>query len=190
MLPHFLLPSNSKLLEDELIEIILQLIPAGWKYTMTCANFKPLEHSMETLVKYLEGVECSENKNLPKRNNWNSSNSSVLKKTKKQKHKHDKGEEFHNVTVENASNKKSCKPYKFYKMFGGNAESHTTDCCNKKNLLSSLLDEHKKKCMDKVNKEEFCAMVKAFKKASIKRKKAYKRLIHNFPKSESFSDEE
>eukprot|EP00957_Ditylum_brightwellii_P126113 9613847-Ditylum_brightwellii.AAC.1 len=51
-------------------------------------------------------------------------------------------------------------------MFGGNTELHTTDCCNKKNLLSGLLDVHKKKQFDRAKKEEFCAMVKAFKKAS------------------------
>eukprot|EP00957_Ditylum_brightwellii_P112460 8573801-Ditylum_brightwellii.AAC.1 len=68
MLPYFPQPSNSKLPEDKLVEIILRLIPVGWKRTMTCANFKPLEATMEELVKYLEGVEHSETENPPKRN--------------------------------------------------------------------------------------------------------------------------
>eukprot|EP00957_Ditylum_brightwellii_P052421 3974888-Ditylum_brightwellii.AAC.1 len=59
-------------------------------------------------------------------------------------------------------------------MFGNNAELHTTDCCNKKNLLSSLLYGHKKKHIDKAKKEELCAMVKAFKKVSFKSKKLVK----------------
>eukprot|EP00957_Ditylum_brightwellii_P137438 10478377-Ditylum_brightwellii.AAC.1 len=86
MLPYFSQPSNSKLPEDNLVEIVLQLIPVGWKRTMTCANFKPLEHSMEELVEYLEGVKCSEIKNPPEKNNQNNNNSYGLKKTKKGKH--------------------------------------------------------------------------------------------------------
>eukprot|EP00957_Ditylum_brightwellii_P039162 2961963-Ditylum_brightwellii.AAC.2 len=35
---------------------------------MTRANFKPLEATMEELVEYLEGVECSETENPTKRN--------------------------------------------------------------------------------------------------------------------------
>eukprot|EP00957_Ditylum_brightwellii_P165701 12614712-Ditylum_brightwellii.AAC.1 len=42
MLPYFPPPSNSKLLENKLVEIVLLLIPADWKCTMTCANFKGL----------------------------------------------------------------------------------------------------------------------------------------------------
>eukprot|EP00957_Ditylum_brightwellii_P067726 5141286-Ditylum_brightwellii.AAC.1 len=75
-------------------------------------------------------------------------------------------------------------------MFGGNAELHTTDRCNKKKLLSSLLDGQKKKCMDRAKKEEFCAMAKAFKKASNKGKKAHKRLYHNSSESDSSLEEE
>eukprot|EP00957_Ditylum_brightwellii_P098126 7476405-Ditylum_brightwellii.AAC.1 len=83
MLPYFPQPSNSNLLEDELVDIVPQLIPAGWKYTMTCVNFKPLKHSMEKLVEYLNGVKHLETKNHPERNNWNNNNSSSLKKTKR-----------------------------------------------------------------------------------------------------------
>eukprot|EP00957_Ditylum_brightwellii_P041630 3153055-Ditylum_brightwellii.AAC.1 len=64
-------------------------------------------------------------------------------------------------------------------MFSDNAELHTTDCCSKKNLLSGLLNGHKKKHMDRAKKEEFCAMAKALKKASFKSKKACKRSYHN-----------
>eukprot|EP00957_Ditylum_brightwellii_P206644 15349360-Ditylum_brightwellii.AAC.1 len=91
-----------------------------------CANFKPLGHSTEELVEYLEGVECSENKNPPERSYWNN-NFSGLKNIKKSKRNHCKDEEFHNITAKNASNKKSCK---LCKIFSGNAESHTTDHCN------------------------------------------------------------
>eukprot|EP00957_Ditylum_brightwellii_P019987 1508928-Ditylum_brightwellii.AAC.1 len=45
-------------------------------------------------------------------------------------------------------------------MFGGNAESHSTECCNKKALLASLLDGHKRKHTDKAKKEKFCTMAK------------------------------
>eukprot|EP00957_Ditylum_brightwellii_P208465 15357591-Ditylum_brightwellii.AAC.1 len=58
-------------------------------------------------------------------------------------------------------------------MLGGNTELHTTDCCNKKNLISGLLDGQKKKHLDKAKKEEFCTMAKAFKKASGKGKKGH-----------------
>eukprot|EP00957_Ditylum_brightwellii_P121446 9261852-Ditylum_brightwellii.AAC.1 len=76
-----------------------------------------------------------------------------------------------------ASYKKSCKPCKLCKMFDGIAELNTIDCYNKKNLLSGLLDRHKKKCMDRAKKEEFCTMAKVFKKASFKNKKAHKGCI-------------
>eukprot|EP00957_Ditylum_brightwellii_P090581 6898797-Ditylum_brightwellii.AAC.1 len=132
MLLYFPPPLDSKLPEDKLVEIVLCLIPVGWKRTMMCANFKPIEHSMEELVEYLEGVEHSENKNPPKRSNW-INNSSGLKKTKKSKRKRDTDEESHNITAKNMSNKKSCRLYKLCKIFGGNAESHTTDHCNKNN---------------------------------------------------------
>eukprot|EP00957_Ditylum_brightwellii_P021236 1601286-Ditylum_brightwellii.AAC.1 len=143
---------------------------------------------MEELVEYLKGVECLENNNPPKRSNWNN-NSSGLKKTKKIKHKHGEDAESHNITYKNMSNKKSYRPYKLCKMFGGAAELHITNQCNKKALLSSLLDGHKKKCMDRAKKEELFAMAKAFKKASFQSKKACKRLYHNLSESNSSSDE-
>eukprot|EP00957_Ditylum_brightwellii_P153753 11702594-Ditylum_brightwellii.AAC.1 len=90
----------------------------------------------------------------------------------------------------NASSKKSHKQCKLCKMFGGNAKLHTTDCCNKKNLLSGLLDGHKKKQVDRAKKEEFCAMAKAFRKASVKGKKAHKRSYQDFSESNSSSEEE
>eukprot|EP00957_Ditylum_brightwellii_P114399 8721899-Ditylum_brightwellii.AAC.1 len=136
MLPYFSQPSNSKLPEDELVEIDLQLIPAGWKRTMTWANFKPLKHSMEELVEYLAGVECSEIKNPPEKNNRNNNKSSGLKKTKKGKRKHDEDKKSQDILDNNASSKKNRKHCKLCRMFGGNAKMHTTECCNKKNLLS------------------------------------------------------
>eukprot|EP00957_Ditylum_brightwellii_P082964 6307610-Ditylum_brightwellii.AAC.1 len=75
-------------------------------------------------------------------------------------------------------------------MFGGNSESHTTKQCNKKVLLSGLLDRHKKKRYDKTKKEEFCAMAKALQKVSLNSKRACKRSRHDSPESESSSDEE
>ena len=90
MLPYFPQPLSSKLLEDELMEIVLWPIPAGWKCMMMCANFKPLEHSMEELVEYLKGVKRLKIKNSPEKNSWNNNNSSGLKKTKKGKRKHHK----------------------------------------------------------------------------------------------------
>eukprot|EP00957_Ditylum_brightwellii_P003421 259356-Ditylum_brightwellii.AAC.2 len=155
---------------------------------MICANFKPLKHYLKELLAHLEGVEWLENKNPPKRNNQNN-NSSGPKKTKKQMCKRDEDEESQDITAKNASNKKSHKPCNLCKMFGGNAELHTTDHCNKTNLLSRLLDEHKKKCMDKAKKEKFCTMAKAFNKASFKSKKVHKRSIHDSSESESSSDE-
>eukprot|EP00957_Ditylum_brightwellii_P191821 14603034-Ditylum_brightwellii.AAC.1 len=77
MLPYFPQPLNSELPENKLVEIVLQLIPAGWKRKMTCTNFKPCKHSMEELVEYFKGVKCSETENPPERNNnWNNNNSS------------------------------------------------------------------------------------------------------------------
>eukprot|EP00957_Ditylum_brightwellii_P095881 7305477-Ditylum_brightwellii.AAC.1 len=125
MLPYFPLPTNSKQPEDELIEIVIQLILAGWNHTMMGANFKSLEPSMEELVEYLKGVECLETKNPPKRNNWNN-NSSGLKKAKKGKHKCDKDKNYQDITDNSESYKKSHKPCKLCKMFGDNAELHTT----------------------------------------------------------------
>eukprot|EP00957_Ditylum_brightwellii_P170473 12976190-Ditylum_brightwellii.AAC.1 len=120
-------PLNSKLPEDELVEIVLQLIPAGWKRTMMCANFKPLKNSMEELVEYLKGVKHLETKNHLERNNRNNNNSSSLKKTKKGKHKHGKDKKSQDITDNTVSSKKSHKHCKLCKMFGGNAELHTTD---------------------------------------------------------------
>eukprot|EP00957_Ditylum_brightwellii_P122952 9374768-Ditylum_brightwellii.AAC.1 len=97
MLPYFPQPSNSKLLEDKIIEIVLQLIPAGWNCTMICANFRPLEHSKEELVEYLKGVKCSETENPSERNCQNNNNSSGLKKTKKGNCMHDKDKKFQDI---------------------------------------------------------------------------------------------
>eukprot|EP00957_Ditylum_brightwellii_P145693 11093472-Ditylum_brightwellii.AAC.1 len=68
--------------------------------------------------------------------------------------------------------------------------SHTALNAAKKTLLASLLDGHKRKCVDKVKKEEFCAMGKAFKKANLKTKKTCKRSVPDSSKSESSLDEE
>eukprot|EP00957_Ditylum_brightwellii_P030248 2290130-Ditylum_brightwellii.AAC.2 len=100
---------------------------------------------MEELVEYLEGVERSEIKNPLEKNSQNNNNSSGLKKTKKGKRKCDKETKSQDASDNNASSKKGCKHYKLYRMFDCNAEMHTTDRCNKKNLLSGLLDGHKKK---------------------------------------------
>eukprot|EP00957_Ditylum_brightwellii_P039901 3020825-Ditylum_brightwellii.AAC.1 len=75
-------------------------------------------------------------------------------------------------------------------MFGSNADSHTTDCCSKKNLLSSFLDGHKKKCMDEAKKEEFCAMEKVFKKGPLKSKIACKMAIHDLLELETYLNKE
>eukprot|EP00957_Ditylum_brightwellii_P153887 11713543-Ditylum_brightwellii.AAC.1 len=131
MLPYLLPPLNSKLPEDKLVKIILRLILTGWKRMMTCANSKPLEASMEELAEYREGVECSEIKNPPGRNP-RKDNSDGPKKTKNNKCKHEEDKESHNVTANTMSSKKSRRTCKLYKMFGGNAESHSTERCNKK----------------------------------------------------------
>eukprot|EP00957_Ditylum_brightwellii_P065086 4936985-Ditylum_brightwellii.AAC.1 len=120
---------------------------------MACANFKPLEHSMEELVEHLEGVERSETENHPEKNNQNNNNSSGLKKTKKGKCKRDEDKKSQDIMNNNTNLKKTCKHCKLCKMFGGNSESHTTDSCNKKNFLSGLLDGHKKKRFDRAKKE-------------------------------------
>eukprot|EP00957_Ditylum_brightwellii_P154044 11724052-Ditylum_brightwellii.AAC.1 len=120
---------------------------------------------MEELVEYLEGVEYLDKGNSPERNNnWNNNNSSGLKKTKKGKRKCDEDKKSQDVSDNNTISKKSHKHCKLYKLFGGNAKLHTTDHCNTKNLLSGLLDGHKKKKIDMAKKEEFRAMAKASKK--------------------------
>eukprot|EP00957_Ditylum_brightwellii_P206101 15346816-Ditylum_brightwellii.AAC.1 len=134
---------------------------------------------MEELVEYLEGVKCLKTKNPPERNNWNNNKSSGLKKTKKGKHKCDKDKKSQDVLDNNASSKKSHKHYKLYKMSGGNAESHNTDHSNKNNLLSSLLDGHKKKHFNRSKKEDFCTMAKA-----------HKRSYHDSSESDSSFEEE
>eukprot|EP00957_Ditylum_brightwellii_P032656 2475756-Ditylum_brightwellii.AAC.1 len=83
------------------------------------------------------------------------------------------------ISDNNASSKKSRKHCKLCKMFGDNAKLHTTDRCNKTNLLPGLLDGHKKKQSDRAKKEEFHAMANFFKKAFIKSKKAHKRLYQD-----------
>eukprot|EP00957_Ditylum_brightwellii_P059909 4548547-Ditylum_brightwellii.AAC.1 len=75
-------------------------------------------------------------------------------------------------------------------MFGGNAESHTTEHCNKKNLMLGLLDGHKKKQFDRAKKEELHNMSKTFKKALVKGKKACKRSYHDSSESDSSLKEE
>ena len=146
---------------------------------MMCANFKLFEHSMEELVEYLKGVKYLKIKNSPEKNSWNNNNSSGLKKTKKGKRKCDKDEASQNVSDNNASSKKRHKHCKLCKMFGGNVKLHTTDRCNKTNLLPGLLDGHKKKCMGRAKKEVFCAMTKAVKEVLSKGKKACKRLYQD-----------
>eukprot|EP00957_Ditylum_brightwellii_P169342 12889272-Ditylum_brightwellii.AAC.1 len=100
---------------------------------------------MEELVEYLKGVKYLETKNLLERYNQNNSNFSGLKKTKEGKQKSDEDKKPKDILDGNASSKKSRKHCKLCKMFGGNVELYTTDCCNKKNLQSSLLGGHKKK---------------------------------------------
>eukprot|EP00957_Ditylum_brightwellii_P189346 14412394-Ditylum_brightwellii.AAC.1 len=145
---------------------------------------------MEELVEYLNEVKYLETGNPPEKNNQINNNSSGLKKTKKGKHKHDKDGKFQDVLDNNASSKKSCKHCKLCKMFGGNAELHITDCCNKNNLLSGLLDGLKKKPFDRAKNEEFHAMAEALKKASSKGKKACKRSYQDSSGSDSSSEEE
>eukprot|EP00957_Ditylum_brightwellii_P192751 14676659-Ditylum_brightwellii.AAC.1 len=107
MLPHFPQPLNSKLLEDELVEIILRLIPAGWKRMMTCANLKLLKATMEELVEYLEGVKRSETENPPERN----PKATAAQKASKNKNKRKRGEEEDSpeTTATSSSTKKSCR---------------------------------------------------------------------------------
>eukprot|EP00957_Ditylum_brightwellii_P058176 4411658-Ditylum_brightwellii.AAC.1 len=83
---------------------------------------------MEESVEYLKGVKCLEINDPPEKNNWNNNNSSGLKKLKR-------------ASV-NVTRMKSPET-SWTTTLDGNAESHTTDHCNKKNLLSGLLDGHK-----------------------------------------------
>eukprot|EP00957_Ditylum_brightwellii_P182558 13906634-Ditylum_brightwellii.AAC.1 len=69
---------------------------------MTCANFNPLEASMEELVEYLVGVKRSEIENPPDRNP-RKDNSDGPKKTKKNKCKHEEDGESHDVTANTMS---------------------------------------------------------------------------------------
>ena len=155
---------------------------------MTCANFKPLEATMEELVKYLEGVERSETENPSERNPKAAAAQKANKN--KNKRKRDKEEDSPETTATSSSTKKSSRKCELCKMFGGNSESHTTEQCNKKALLLGLLDGHKKKRYNKTKKEEFCAMAKTFQKVSLKSKRACKRSCHDSSESESSSDEE
>eukprot|EP00957_Ditylum_brightwellii_P009819 740755-Ditylum_brightwellii.AAC.1 len=100
---------------------------------MTCANFKPLEATMEELVEYLEGVECSETENPPKRN----PKAAAAQKANKNKNKRKRGKEEDSpkTTATSSSTKKSCRKCKLCKMFGGNSESRSTEQCNKKALF-------------------------------------------------------
>eukprot|EP00957_Ditylum_brightwellii_P018835 1415684-Ditylum_brightwellii.AAC.1 len=59
-------------------------------------------------------------------------------------------------------------------MFGGNAELHTTDDCNKKNLFTSLFDGYKKKQMDKAKKENFVPWQKLSRRPPLRAKKLVK----------------
>ena len=155
---------------------------------MTCVNFKPLEATMEELVEYLEGVKRSETENPPERN----PKAAAAQKTNKNENKRKRGKEEGSpkTTATLPSSKKSRRKCKLCKMFGGNLESHTTKQCNKKALVSGLLDGHKKKRHDKAKKEEFCAMAKALQKASLKSKRARKRSCRDLSESESSSDKE
>ena len=108
----------------------------------------------------------------------------------KNKCKRDEEEDSPETTATSSSTKKSRRKCKLCKMFGVNSELHTTKQCNKKALLSGLLDRHKKKRYDKTKKEEFCTMVKALQKVSLKSKRARKRSRHDSSESESSSDEE
>eukprot|EP00957_Ditylum_brightwellii_P204470 15339411-Ditylum_brightwellii.AAC.1 len=135
---------------------------------MMCANFKPLEASMEELGEYLKGVECSEIKNPPD-SNPRKKNSDGPKQTEKNKRKRNKDRESHDITANTMSSKKSHRNCKLYKI---------------------LLDGHKKKHMDKAKKEDFCAMAKAVKKANLKSKKSCKRSAPNLLEFESSLDEE
>ena len=155
---------------------------------MTCANFKPLEATMEELVEYLEGVKRSETENPPERN----PKPAAAQRTNKNKNKRKCGEEEDSpkTTATLSSTKNSCRKCELCKMFGGNSESHSTKQCNKKALLSGILDGHKKKRYDNTKKEEFRAMVKALQKVSLKSKRACKRSRHDSSESESSSDEE
>ena len=96
---------------------------------MMCANFKPLKASMEELIEYFKGVERSEIENPPDRNP-RKNNSNGPKQTKKNKHKCEEDGESHGITANITSSKKSHRTCKLCKMFGGNAESHSTERCN------------------------------------------------------------
>eukprot|EP00957_Ditylum_brightwellii_P069883 5307239-Ditylum_brightwellii.AAC.1 len=86
---------------------------------MACANFKPLEATMEELVGYLEEVERSETESPPERN----PKAAAAQKTNKNKNKRKRGEEEDSpeTTATLSSTKKSCRKCKLCKMFGGNS---------------------------------------------------------------------
>eukprot|EP00957_Ditylum_brightwellii_P074119 5632284-Ditylum_brightwellii.AAC.1 len=113
-----------------------------------------------------------------------------MKKTRRGKRKRDKDKKSQDILDNNTSSKKSHRHCELCKIFGGNAELHITDCCNKKNLLSGLPAGYKKKQLDRAKKEELCTMAKVLKKAISKGKQACKRSYHDSSESVSSSEEE
>eukprot|EP00957_Ditylum_brightwellii_P166130 12648288-Ditylum_brightwellii.AAC.1 len=151
---------------------------------MTCVNFKPHKYSIEKLVDFLEGVERSETNNSPEKEK--NAYKEKSKNINPNKRICDENEKSHDTSN---ANKKIWHPCKLCKMFGASADMYTTDKCDKKNLLSTLLDKHKKKHSKEACREDFFVREKAFKTA-LHKKKMCKRSCNNLDLNSSSDDEE
>eukprot|EP00957_Ditylum_brightwellii_P072225 5490537-Ditylum_brightwellii.AAC.1 len=87
---------------------------------MACDNYKPLEHSIQDLVEYLEVIECSETDNPSSLEDTVGSKISIIKANNTKKCPRAEDETSHNTPKKR---KMSCK---LCKMFGVEANRHST----------------------------------------------------------------
>lgn len=133
---HFPKPDNVMLDEASVVEAACNLSPTKWHNDMAKMVFDPTDHSLEelhTILKRIEMIEVTESLSIT---------------TSKKRKADDKSEK--NPKGKNGFKKKQGKmsedapPCALCTIFGGNASSHGTSCCNKKKHFSKMLSRPEK----------------------------------------------
>ena len=164
---------NSKLPEDELLDILEFGMPNSWQRAMTLQDFDPVEHTVSEFVSFCERLEATDTEDVipKKKEDKNSSNSS----SKKRK-----------PNTQNGGSGLDCI------LHGDNCGHTTHDCRNLRAQAEKMKQKYKSKSSSGVSKETQAifqeAMAAFTKKQKAKKKKAVEKELQAFENLSVTSD--
>ena len=169
--------------EDEMVDILLRMIPVAWKKDLLKSSDDPADSALTELEERLVRLEQSHDENQVsekkgkkgKKSPKSDEDSSGKKGKRGQKHK----------SITDGTEKRKGKFCHYCDLIGGRSHTHNTKDCRKKSLIQGWADKNKK-TNDKFGQNEINAMVeKALSKKAKRSRKAHESSSKSGSDSES-----